>query len=114
MYPDNEWDTILNDCHVKIVLRANNKTTSVYFSDLSGPQTIEDKGKRYIEKAGQLIKEHTEYQITESHSERPLYTPHEIRTLDKKCVLVFVSGENFFKMQKIAYPHQHTCKEESH
>ena len=111
MYPDNEWDTILNDCHVKIVLRANNKTTSDYFSDLSGPQTIEDKGKRYIEKAGQLIKAHTEYQITESHSERPLYTPHEIRTLDKKCVLVFVSGENCIKMQKIDYSNHPMCKE---
>lgn len=111
MYPDNEWDTIMNDCHVKIVLRANNKTTSDYFSDQTGPQTVEDKGKRYTEKAGQLFKIHTEYQITESHKERPLYTPHEIRTLNRKYVLVFVSGENCIKMQKIDYSNHPMCRE---
>lgn len=111
MYPENEWESIMNDCHLKILLRTNNILTSEYFSKLSGEQTTEEKSKRYEEKAGDLLKIHTSYNVSESHGERMLYTPHEIRTLDKRNVLVYMAGENVIEMRKIDYSNHPMCKE---
>lgn len=111
MYPENEWETIINDCSTKILISANNMLTSDYFSELSGDQTTEDKGIRYEESAGDIFRIHPKYNVTQSHGSRMLYTPHEIRTLDPTRVLVFISQHNVVELEKIDYSNHPMCKE---
>ena len=111
MYPDNEWETILNDCHVRILLSTNNLITSNYFSELSGDQTTEERGESYTEQATDLIKLHNEKSVRISHGKRYLYTPEEIRTLDFNRVIVFMGKCKPVEMLKIDYSNHPMCQE---
>lgn len=111
MYPDGVWESILDCCSTWILLRTNTKVTADYFSDRSGEQTVEDKGKRYTEQAGDMLKVHPEYQVTESHGRRYVYTSHELRTLPSDRMVLFISGHNAVELQKVDYSLHPMCKE---
>lgn len=111
LYPDDLWETILTCCYVKMLLGTSNILTSEYFSKLSGEQTTEEKSIRYEEKAGDLLKMHTNYTVTQSHGKRVVYTPAEIRNMEEDCALIFVSHQNPIKLKKIKYFNHPMCKE---
>lgn len=111
MYPENTWETIINDCSTYILLRTNSMLTAKYFSDRSGIQTVEDKGRRYIEKTGDLVGLHGEYQITSSHNQRPVFTADEVLTLNPDHILVVLSSYHVAELQKIDYSNHPMNKE---
>lgn len=41
LYPNGEWETIVNDCDTQICLGANDNTTARFFSDQFGDATVE-------------------------------------------------------------------------
>ena len=111
MYPDNKWEGVLDCCSTWMLLQTNSKLTADYFSYRSGEQTVEDKGKRYTERAGDVMKMHGEYNVTESHGKRYTMTPHEVMTMDVSELLVVVSTHNVIRMKKVDYSHHPMCKE---
>lgn len=111
MYPDNEWETIMNDCTTRILINTNNNITAEYFSKLSGEQTTEEYGVRYEENAGDLLKIHPTYTVSKSHGSRVVYTPNEIQQLNPKHLLVFISQVPVVELEKIDYTNHPMCKE---
>lgn len=111
MYPDNEWETIMNDCTTRILINTNNNITAEYFSKLSGEQTTEEYGVRYEENAGDLLKIHPTYTVSKSHGSRVVYTPDEIQQLNPKHLLVFISQAPVVELEKIDYTNHPMCKE---
>lgn len=103
MYPDNLWEAILDCCSLWICLQTNSKLTADYFSYRSGEQTVEDKTKRYEERAGDLAKIHANYTVSESHGKRYAFTPHDILTMNPDEMLVVVTTHNALKMKKVDY-----------
>lgn len=111
MYPDNEWETIMNDCDTHIFMKTNNNINSEYFSKASGTQTTEDKSIRYDENAGDLLKIHPTYTVTQQHGEREVYTPGEIRHLNPKNLLVFIAQSYVVELEKVDFSNHPMCKE---
>ena len=111
MYPDNEWETIMNDCTTRILINTNNNITAEYFSKLSGEQTTEEYGIRYEENAGDLLKIHPTYTVSKSHASRVVYTPSEIQQLNPNHLLVFISQSPVVELEKIDYTNHPMCKE---
>lgn len=111
MYPDNEWETIVNDCDTVMLLKANNKINCEYFSFLSGEQTTEERSIRYEESAGDVFKIHPSYTVTQATGNRNVYTPNEIRTLKKNHLLVWIAHSQVTELEKIAYFEHPMCKE---
>lgn len=113
LYMDG-WERVLECFSTTIVLRVNALETSKYFSEMTGEQTVEDIGKRYNENVADPVKYHDTNYITESHNQRPLYTPHEIRTLDRKHMLVWISTYNVVELERVDYMKHPMCKELRH
>lgn len=111
MYPENEWESIISCCYTKIVMGANDNTTSEYWSKYAGTQTVEEVSKRYTEHVGDILKIHPEYNVTEQYAERNLYNPDEIMNLDPDNVLVFLSKSRPIEMRKAHYSTHPMCKE---
>ena len=111
MYPDNEWETIMNDCTTRILINTNNNINADYFSKLSGEQTTEEKSIRYEESAGDLFKIHPTYTVTQTHGSRPVYTSNEILQLDPGHMLVFISQTPVVELEKLDYSSHPMCKE---
>lgn len=111
LHPDNEWENIINCCSIKIALCINDILSSEYFSKLSGEATSSGKGKTYNIKTGDILENHAEEGIKESHVARYVYTPHEIRHLDPDHALIFISQCNVFEVKKINYYEHPMAKE---
>ena len=111
MYPDNLWESILDCCSTWMLLQTNSKLTADYFSYRSGEQTVEDKGRRYEEGVGDVMKMHTGYQITESHGKRNSMTAHEVMTMEPDELMVVVSTHNVCKLRKVDYSRHPMNKE---
>ena len=82
LYKD-DYETILGNCDVTILLGTNEQTTAKYFSDFLGKETI--RARMSVGLKGELM------------------TPDEIRTMPNEYCLVFVRGEYAFYDQKYHY-----------
>lgn len=111
MYPDNVWETIINDCSVNILLRTNSMMTAEYFSKRSGMMTTEETSGRVEGKVGDNMNIHTSEQKTSTYGQREVFQPAEVTTLDPNHILVVVSSHNVAELQKIDYSNHPMNKE---
>lgn len=97
LYKD-DYETILGNCDVTILLGTNEQTTAKYFSDFLGKETIRARMSVGL-KAGK----NSDTSMTFQQAGRELMTPDEIRTMPNEYCLVFVRGEYAFYDQKYHY-----------
>lgn len=111
MYPENLWKSIIGCCSTKVLISVDEPEDSKYFSDWTGEQTTEDESERVFEKVDDPIKFQSQKQMTRTHGERMVYTPHEIRNFSPDNVLVFISKCNVVELKKLDYETHPMCKE---
>lgn len=102
MYPDNQWEIIMECVSLVCLLKTNTNTTAEYLSKMCGVGTVKTRGIRKTRRKGTvgLIMEVME---TESNTQRPTYFPDELRRMDNKELLVIPSGHNPFRFRKVLY-----------
>lgn len=105
VYPNGEWENILNCCDTRIILGANENTTSTYFSDMSGDATVEIQSKmRQIPTFSPIrIGDETRYSIT--YAQRKLLLPDEIEKMPIYMQLVFTKGGQVLEEYKYDFTH---------
>lgn len=94
MYPDKAHVTILNNCTTQILLNSTDEgETLKHFSDLSGIETITDRGRGYIEAKTDIIKLHNQTNVRETQSKRNLKNIDELAHMPPDKMLVHIAGE---------------------
>ncbi|MED3561484.1 VirD4-like conjugal transfer protein, CD1115 family [Bacillus xiapuensis] len=89
---------ILNNCDIKILLKANEYETAKYFSNLAGKTTI--KVKNNSSSSGSKSSSKSE---SNNYVSRDLITPDEIMKIDFNDELLFMSGSHPAKVKKAFY-----------
>ncbi len=111
MYPDNVWESIIDCCSTMILLATRSLLTADYFSKYSGDQTVVTRSYRFEENAGDLVKAKFHRTVTETTTQRPLYTTHEIITKPQDRILVSTSTFNMAELKKVDYSKHPMCQE---
>ncbi len=111
MYPNNEYESIMNACDTHIFYKTNNNINAKYFAESSGTQTTEETDISYEESAGDLLKIHPRYKVRQSHGERHVYTQGEIRRLNRNHVLVYITQAPVVELEKVDFSKHPMCKE---
>lgn len=86
---------ILNNCDIKLLLKASEYESAKYFSQLAGKTTIKITNSSRSSSSKSSSKNESS-----SYTGRDLITPDEINKLDNNNALLFLSGEHPMKIEK--------------
>lgn len=102
MYETN-WQTILMNCDLQILLASNDEVTTEYFSNRSGTATVMTKQIRTTRDSFSFIDFPEAYMEGSSETERVLLTPNEIETLENDEAIIILRSKNILKVRKYFY-----------
>lgn len=124
MYPNNEHETILNDCEMQILLKCNSKMTAEYFSWRSGTMGVVVNQKKYDDAKLDMLKIKSHYNSGEDVKARQVLTVGEVLTFGKEPddhrILVapldhnMIMLNNYFYKKHPMYQEIHTVKVQDH
>ena len=95
LYPDGEWENILNNCAVRIILGSYENTTAKYFSDQIGDCTVvvENQAMDFATfSLARLLGIAKFVKITKQNVQRKLLKPEEIIGMEINRQIVLVAG----------------------
>ena len=95
-YPQREWEEIISNCSVQLVLGVNDMMTAEYCSKKCGVVTVKTDAQMspqlpmfsFLNGAGANAR----YSHTRSEAQRPLMFPDEITRMDKRRCLALIGG----------------------
>lgn len=93
-----ENNSIMDNCHIRVVHTPNDSTTPKYISEMLGKATIQVKTKSYT---GMGLLGGDSYSVQEIG--RELMTPEEVSAMDPEDEIIFVAGFPPIKVKKIRY-----------
>ena len=102
MYPDQQWEIVMECASLVCLLKTNTNTTAEYISKLCGVMTTKTRGIRKTRIRG-TIGLSMEVMENISNTQRNTYFPDELRRMDNKELLVVPSGHNPFRFRKVLY-----------
>lgn len=94
-------NSILDNCHVRVMFSTNDERTAKRISDLLGQKTETRKKINHSGRIGGLLLNHIS--VGNQESARPLLTPGEILTLPAEDALILIGGLPPIYAQKIRY-----------
>lgn len=92
-----KYNSIIDNCHIRIFFTPNDKDTPRYISEMLGSQTIQVKSKNY----NSMSFFDRSYTLNETN--RELMTPDEISRLPEDSSIIFVAGCSPILAKKIYY-----------
>ena len=95
LYPNGEWENIINGCAVQILLGAYENTTAKYYSDMIGDCTVEveNQARDFATfSLSRVLGYARDVKITKTSQRRRLLTPEEIRGMAVNRQIVLIAG----------------------
>lgn len=99
------YETILANCAIKLFLGGDGKTTTQFFSDLTGIMTAvnDDASRRHSENDLVSTRLSPESQVTSSQMSRNVMYPDEVKNINVDELLIFAAGRDVLKEKKFYY-----------
>lgn len=111
MYPENEWESIINCCSLMVCLATNSQLTADYLSKRSGIETIVDESLSFPSGALDVARTHMNCRVMEKKGKRTSLNMDEICRLKYDDVLIVPSGHNAIVLKKVDFSEHPMCKE---
>ena len=95
LYPDGEWENILNNCAVRIILGSYENTTAKYFSDQIGDCTVvvENQANDFATfSLARMLGIAKFVKVTKTNVQRKLLKPEEIIGMEIDRQIVLIAG----------------------